>query len=240
MTSESWSEAVHRLRGEILGTCRRMYANKLIAATDGNVSVRIAEDELLITRSGISKGDAEEEDILRVDFDGNVLEGRGRPSSEIRMHLACYEERRDIAAVVHAHPPTAVAFTLAGKTLAQCIIPEVVVTLGAVPTLPYTTPTTDAVPKAVRRVIRHADALMLERHGAVTVGTSAMDAYYKLEKLEHAAHVTWLAHQLGRVKTLPPDEVLRLLALRSSTLMDGKNPLCNECVLACHEGLEGA
>ncbi|HGY89916.1 MAG TPA: class II aldolase/adducin family protein [Planctomycetes bacterium] len=240
MSSESWNDGLRRLRGEILGTCRRMYANKLIAATDGNVSVRVAEDELLITRSGISKGDAEEEDILRVDFDGNVLEGRGRPSSEIRMHLACYEERPDIAAVVHAHPPTAVAFTLAGKTLAQCIIPEVVVTLGAVPTLPYTTPTTEAVPLAVRRVIRHADALMLERHGAVTVGRSAMDAYYKLEKLEHAAHVTWLAHQLGRVKTLPADEVRRLLALRSSTLLDGKNPLCNECVLACHEGLEGA
>ncbi|MCB1282550.1 MAG: class II aldolase/adducin family protein [Salinibacterium sp.] len=239
-TREEWDREIDRLSREIMSVCHRMYARRLIVASDGNVSVRIAEDELLITRSGICKGEMDLGDVIRIDFDGKVVGGDGRPSSEAFMHIACYQERPDISSIVHAHPPTAVAFTLAGQSLAQCIIPEVVLTLGSVPTLPYTTPTTTDVPDAIRRVIKHADALMLERHGAVCVGTSPKDAYFKLEKLEHAAEVTWMARQLGRVKTLPPDEVRRILSLRSKFTLDGKNPLCNDCVLACYDGIEGA
>ncbi|MCB9831400.1 MAG: class II aldolase/adducin family protein [Planctomycetes bacterium] len=230
MTAESPEITIARLKREIVAACHRMYAQHFIVATDGNVSVRIAEDELMITRSGICKGEMTEADVITVDFEGRVLEGDGRPSSETFMHIAAYEERPDIAAIVHAHPPTAVAFTIAGVSLAQCVIPEVVLTMGTVPTVPYTTPTTKDVPLAVRAVIRHADALMLERHGAVCVGLSPKDAFFKLEKLEHAAHVTWLAQQLGQVQLLPPDEVRRLLALRSKFDLAGRNPLANDCI----------
>ncbi len=240
MSPETTAQAIARLKREIVSVCHRMYALHFIVATDGNVSVRIAEDELMITRSGICKGEMTEDDVITVDFGGRVLEGDGNPSSETYMHIAAYEERPDIAAIVHAHPPTAVAFTIAGRSLAQCIIPEVVLTMGTVPTVPYTTPTTQDVPDAVRRVIRNCDALMLERHGAVCVGMSPKDAFFKLEKLEHAAHVTLMAHQLGRVQTLPPDEVKRLLSLRSKFDLSGKNPLCNDCVVGCFEGIDTA
>ena len=144
--SESYEAAVVRLKNEIVDIARRMYEREYIAATDGNISVRIGENELMITRSGICKGEMDVSDIITIDFAGNVLTGNGRPSSETLMHIACYEERDDIAAIVHGHPPTAVAFTVAGKSLAQCVIPEVVLTMGTVPTLPYTTPTTTDVP----------------------------------------------------------------------------------------------
>ena len=228
---------IARLETEIVEVCHRMYERRLIVAQDGNVSVRIAEDEMLITRSGICKGEMTPADVLRIDFDGKVISGAGKPSSESFMHIACYEERPDIAAIVHAHPPTAVAFTLAGRTLAQCVIPEVVLSIGAVPTLPYTTPTTMDIPNAIRRVVRHADALMLERHGSVCVGSTAKDAYFKLETIEHAAEITLKAQQLGRVKTLPPEEIQRLLKIREGFTLDGRNPLCNECILNCYEGV---
>ena len=236
--NSSYGETIDALKREIVDVCKRMYGAGLIVATDGNVSIRIAEDEMLITRSGICKGDMSVDDVITVGFDGQALDDRGSPSSEVYMHIACYEERRDIAAVVHGHPPTAVAFTLAGQTLAQCVIPEVVLTMGLIPTLPYTTPTTSDVPDAVRRVIRYGDALMLERHGAVCAGVSATDAFYKLEKIEHAAHVTFMAHQLGRVKTLEPSEIRRLLSLRSKFDLKGKNPLCNECIVGCFDGVQ--
>ncbi|MFT7620107.1 MAG: L-fuculose-phosphate aldolase [Planctomycetota bacterium] len=234
---ESYESAVARLKTEIVASAHKMYEREFIAATDGNISVRIGENEILITRSGICKGEMTVDDVITIDFECNVIGGSGRPSSESMMHIAIYEEREDITSIVHGHPPTAVAFTVAGKSLAQCVIPEVVLTMGSVPTLPYTTPTTSDVPDSVRRVIRYADALMLERHGAVCVGTTVKDAYFKLEKLEHAAHITMMAHQLGRVQTLPPDEVKRLLSLRSKFDITGRNPLCNDCIVGCFEGM---
>ncbi len=236
--TESFEESVARLKTEIVACAKRMYEKDLIAATDGNLSVRIGENEILITRSGICKGEMTADDIITIDFQGNVMSGSGRPSSESAMHIAVYEERDDITSIVHGHPPTAVAFTIAGKSLAQCVIPEVVLTMGTVPTLPYTTPTTQDVPDAVRRAIRYADALMLERHGAVCVGTTVKDAYFKLEKLEHAAHITMMAHQLGRVQTLPPDEVKRLLSLRGKFDITGRNPLCNDCIVGCFDAVK--
>ncbi len=232
---ESFDTAVARIKSTMVALGRRMYEKNLIAATDGNLSRRIGDDAVLITRSGICKGEMTPADLITIDFRGRVVDGEGRPSSESFMHLACYEERDDIAAIVHGHPPTAVAFTVAGKSLAQCVIPEVVLTMGTVPTLPYTTPTTTDVPEAVRRVIPFADALMLERHGAVCVGTSLEDAFFKLEKLEHAAHITMMAHQLGRVQTLSKEEVQRLLALRSKFDISGRNPLCNDCIVGCFD-----
>jgi L-fuculose-phosphate aldolase len=133
-----------------------------------------------------------------------------------------YEVRADVRAVIHAHPPIATAFSIAGVPLDQCVIPEVVFTLGSIPTTEYATPSSPEGAAVVRRYIAKCDALILERHGTVTVGEDVLHAYYKLEKLEHAAQVTLIARQLGHVQTLPPDEVERLMKLREQFGLAGR------------------
>jgi L-fuculose-phosphate aldolase len=198
-----------QLKQEIVCICRMLHRKNYLAATDGNVSVRLG-DRLLITPSGVNKGIMEAEQILAVDLSGRVLEGEGRPSSEIRMHLLAYELRPDIAAVVHAHLPYATGCTLAGINLLEPILPEVVITLGGIPTAPYATPGTDEVPEAIRDFIQEYDALLLSRHGAMTVGRDVVDAYNKMEKLEHTARVVLAARLQGPVTPLPALEVEKL------------------------------
>ncbi|MBI4567528.1 MAG: class II aldolase/adducin family protein [Planctomycetes bacterium] len=206
---------------------RRCWEKNYVAATDGNISALCDDGGIIITPSGVSKARMKPEMMIRVDRRGQPLGGETRtPSTEFRMHVAVYEERPDVAAVVHAHPPTAIAFTLAGLTLCQCVIPEVVVQLGAIPIAPYATPTTEEVPAVIRDFIRTCDAVMLDRHGSLTVDESLWNAYYKLEKLEHTAEILLKARLLGRVRELPADEVNRLLALRPKFGL--KNP-----VIAC-------
>jgi L-fuculose-phosphate aldolase len=151
-----------------------------------------------------------------IDGRGRLLSGFNKPSSEYRLHLAIYEERADVPAVVHAHPPVANGFTFAGESLAACVVPEVVATLGNIPTTTYATPSTQEGADVIRAYVRDHDAVMLQRHGSVTVGATLLDAYHKLEKLEHTAQVLLVARQLGRVQPLSADEVARLAALRES------------------------
>jgi L-fuculose-phosphate aldolase len=198
-----------QLKQDIVCICRMLHRKNYLAATDGNVSVRLG-DRLLITPSGVNKGIMEADQILTVDLAGRVLEGEGRPSSEIRMHSLAYELRPDIAAVVHAHLPYATGCTLAGIDLLEPILPEVVITLGGIPTAPYATPGTIEVPEAIREFIQEYDALLLSRHGAMTVGRDVVDAYNKMEKLEHTARVVLAARLQGPVTPLPPAEVEKL------------------------------
>jgi len=149
-----------------------------------------------------------------VDWNGRVIEGEGQPTSELAMHLAVYRLRPEVEAVVHAHPPVATAFSIAGISLEDFVLPEVVLTLGVIPTASYATPTTAEVPETIRNLIQKHDALILERHGAITVGRDLMDAYNKMEKLEHAAIIIFSALQLGRVRCLPPREVEKLIHLK--------------------------
>jgi L-fuculose-phosphate aldolase len=155
-------------------------------------------------------------DMVVIDHRGRQLAGRHKTSSEYRLHLAIFEERADVHAIVHAHPPIANGFTFAGAALEACVIPEVVATLGNIPTTEYATPSTQEGADVIRRHIRDHDAVMLQRHGSVTVGPTLLDAYHKLEKLEHTAHVLLVARQLGHVQPLSPDEVSRLANLRES------------------------
>jgi L-fuculose-phosphate aldolase len=233
----SFAEQVLQIKHDIVALGKQLYSERMIVATDGNISVRITEETFLITRSGICKGRMTIDDIITVDLQGRVIEGHGNPSSETRLHIVCYEERDDIAAIVHAHPPTAVAFSIAGKSLAICVIPEVVVALGPVPTVPYLKPTTKKIAESIRPVIRHADALILEKHGAVCVGEDLSTAADRLEKLEHSSEIMLMAHQLGGIKTLAPTEVKELIELREKFNLGGRNPLCNSCVMGCFEGL---
>ena len=217
------------LRRDVIRVCRFMYENKLVAATDGNVSVKLGDDLLLFTPSGVSKALVTEEQLIVTDMAGKKVRGAQEASSEIRMHLAVYEERDDVRAVVHAHPPIATAFTVAGVSLASCVLPEVVFHLGTIPTSAYATPASPQGPGVVRDLIRKCDAILLDRHGTLTVGEDVFKAYFKLEKLENYAQVMLIARQLGNVRTLPKDEVDRLMQTRRQLGITGRVTMCMGC-----------
>jgi L-fuculose-phosphate aldolase len=199
-----------RLRDEIIRFSRLCYERRLLVALDGNLSVRVSDELVLCTRAGCHKGLLGEEDLVVVDRRGKLVRGSGRPTSEMAMHLACYDARPDAAAVIHAHPPSCIAFTIAGLSLARCVLPEAVLTLGTVPTLPYDTTGTQALADRVAGAARDHDAMMLDRHGAVCVGSSLLDAFCKLETMEHMAQIMKAAHELGAIRDLPCDEAVRL------------------------------
>ena len=197
------------LRQQLVEVAHRTYRLGLVAATDGNVSARLPGGQMMISPSGSCLGELTVEDLVIVDAQDRVVKAAAdrKPSSERKMHVAVYNARPDVDAILHAHPPTAIGFSVAGETLAGCVLPEVIVGLGTIPTLAYTTPTTQETADAVGAMIPHRDAIMLDRHGSVTVGKTIIEAFRKLEKLEHAAHITLIAKQLGRVRQLPTDEV---------------------------------
>ena len=195
---------------------RRLYSRGLIAGADGNISLKLPRGRLLTTPSGISKGFMSPEDIVTTDMDGKPL-GGGKPSSELKLHLAVYRNRDDVGAVVHAHPPKAVAMTVAGATLEECIMPEVLVYMGTIPTARYATPASVEGAEVIEEVIGTHDAVLLDRHGAVTVGGDLMTAWERMEKLEHFAEIVTAARALGTVRTLSDDELLRLKTYAAKT-----------------------
>lgn len=203
------SEAEHRR--DVVEVCRRIYARGWLAATDGNVSIRMADDRILTTPTGVHKGYIAESELIVVNREGRKLSGEREPSSELAMHLAAYEVRADVRAVVHAHPTNCIAFSLAGVSLAQCLLPEIVFTFGAIPTTAYTTPTTQEVPAEVKRWLCDFDAMILDRHGSLTVGADVFTAYDKLERMEHVAEITFRARQLGPIRPLSGEQVQRLV-----------------------------
>ncbi|MBD3170360.1 MAG: class II aldolase/adducin family protein, partial [candidate division Zixibacteria bacterium] len=145
-----------------------------------------------------------------VDLDGNVVSGTRTASSETPMHLAVYTKRPDVHAVVHAHPPTATGFTVAGIPLTDNVIPEIILTLGKIPTAPYVTPSSDEGPRAVAENIAENDAILLDHHGALTVGENLIQAYFRMEKVEYAAKVLLTAHKLGGINPLTPEQLEKL------------------------------
>lgn len=201
------------LREELIRFGKLCYERALLVALDGNLSARLGDEHVLCTRAGCHKGLLGEDDLVVIDLDGRKVRGQGRPTSEMAMHLGCYRERADVHAVIHAHPPLCVAFTIAGATLARCVLPEVVLTLGAVPTLPYATTGTPELAQLVADAVRSHDAMMLDRHGAVCVGASLLDAFCRLETMEHMARIMKAAHELGQVRDLPCEEAVKLRRL---------------------------
>lgn len=189
------------------------YERGLLVAMDGNLSALLPSGQVLCTRAGCHKGLVTDEDLIVVDRDGRKLRGSGMPTSEIKMHLACYDERPDIRAVVHAHPPLAVAFTIAGLTMARCVLPEVVLTLGSIPTVPYETTGTSELANRIREPIRTHDALLMDRHGALCVGSTLLQAFCNLETIEHTAKIMKTARDLGHVQELAPSEAEKLRSM---------------------------
>jgi L-fuculose-phosphate aldolase len=209
-----------RLREEIVHIARLMYEKGFIVTNDGNVSARLAHGRILLTPAGLHKGFLEPEQLLVVDEEGHVVSAPTtvtrhlRPTSELAMHLAAYRRRPDVLAVVHAHPPIAVALSIAGISMATCLLPEVIVTLGLIPTTAYATPSSEENVRAIANVIDHHDALVLQRHGSLTVGTSPMQAYMRLETLEQNARILFMLQQLGVHNPLEAAEVRKLLEMR--------------------------
>jgi L-fuculose-phosphate aldolase len=197
----------------MITVCQRLYQQGFIVGTEGNVSVRVGLDRVCITPSGYHKGFMRPADLLLVDLDGQVCFGQGQPSSETPMHLMLYRCRSDVQAVVHAHPPIATALTVAGYDLATTLLPEAVVALGQVPTVPYQMPTTWAFAAAVSEAMQDATAALLENHGSVTVGHSLQAAFNAMETVERTAQIFYLATAMGQVRALPPEalDALRLL-----------------------------
>lgn len=205
-----------QVRREICEVGRWVHGRGLAAGTDGNISVRLGDGRFLISPGGSCLGLLEPGDLVTIDAAGRLLTGRGRASSERWMHLAAYAERPDATAVLHAHPPTVVAFTVAGVSFSQCALPEVILSFGQIPVTAYATPGTEEGATIVRDLIKRFDALVLDRHGSLTIGTSVIDAFHKLDKLEHGAQVLLKARQLIGVRDLPPEEVAKLASLRES------------------------
>jgi L-fuculose-phosphate aldolase len=232
----------HELRQEMVRVGRLMWERGYVVATDGNLSARLAADRLLVTASGYSKGFLAADDLVIIDLEGGLLpshRGRGKkPSSEILMHLEVYRQRTDVEAVIHAHPPMATAFSIAGVSLARCVVPEVIVTMGSIPTAQYATPGTAEVPDSIRQAIRDYDALIMAHHGSLTVGNSLWEAYMRLERVEHTAQITLAAQQLGRVRTLSPEAVAKLEEKRREWLQRQGRDICQGCTI-CLLGDEG-
>lgn len=211
-----------KLRQEIVKIGRLMYEKGFIVASDGNISARLGNGRLLITPSGLHKGMLEPDQLLIVTEDGRrvgpstVANRRLRPTSELPMHLEAYRQRSDIQAVVHAHPPITVALSIAGISLADCLLPEVIVTLGLIPTTEYATPSSEENVRAIRDFIRQHDAIVLQRHGSLTVGDSPMQAYMRLETVEQSARIGFMLAQLGARNPLLPEEVEKLLQQREA------------------------
>ncbi len=205
--------SVEQAARQIVEVGRVLYERGLIAATEGNMSVRLPGNRFLTTPSGLCKGRLRNHDVVTVDAGGRKRGGHGTPSSEIRMHLAIYEERPDILAIVHAHPPVATGFAVAGIPLAGCVLPEIILTVGSVPLTEYGTPSTDELPARIRGAARAHDAFLLKNHGAVASGTGLWDACHKMEMIESFAKIVLTARQLGRVEPLSSADVDKLLAL---------------------------
>ena len=199
------------LRDEIAAVCRRIYEKNFVASNDGNVTARLDDERILATPSGVSKGDVTPESLLICDMDGNRLAGERKVTSEVLLHCEVYRNRADLNAVVHAHAPYATAATIAGIGLDDPVLPEVAVTFGKIPTTEYATPASPEGPKVIRKLIRDFDALLLDRHGTLTAGRDVWEAYFRLEKVEHAAQVIFLAHQYGQVRHMSYDEITRLI-----------------------------
>lgn len=201
---------------DLIDVCHRVYKKQFVSAYDGNLSVKISDNSFLITRSGVCKGDVTEKDILEIDSSGKVLKGSGKVSTEVKIHLFAYQHRKDVAAVVHCHPIYSTAFAAFGEGFRKNIFPEVILTLGEVPLCEYGTPSTDELPNSMLPFIKSSSALLLKNHGSVTFGKNIIDAYFKMEKLEHQANIIFLARLLGGEKEIPDIKVDQLLGIAKS------------------------
>ncbi|HLJ87165.1 MAG TPA: class II aldolase/adducin family protein [Candidatus Angelobacter sp.] len=209
-------ENENNVRKEICRIGKLIHERGFVAATDGNISVRLTQDSVLCTPTSISKGMMEPDDLVVVDMNGRLRSGNRHASTELGMHLLFYNLRPDVRAVVHAHPPTATGFAAAGISLEEPLVAEVVVSCGKIPLARYGTPGTPELGEALRPLVPKHDAILMAHHGVVTCGHELLCAYMKMETVEHYSQIALVARQLGPMRPLPEEEVRKLMQAREN------------------------
>ncbi|NLL77340.1 MAG: class II aldolase/adducin family protein [Clostridiales bacterium] len=199
----------------IIDIGQRMYVRNFVAANDGNISIRTGDNEVWATPTGVSKGYMKKKMLVKVDLEGNILEGTNKPSSELKMHLRAYKENPDIRSVCHAHPPICTCFAIAGIPLDAPVLAEAIITLGDVPIAPYAELGTDEVPEVIAPYCHTHNGVLLANHGAVTWGEDAFSAYYRLESMEYYAKILLITDKiLEKQNRLNEEQINNLLAMR--------------------------
>lgn len=228
-------------RREIVRVGKLLYERSYVVSSDGNVSVRLDDGRIVATPTMTCKGRMTEDSLAVTDKFGKPLSEK-KASSELAMHLLIYQDRPDVNAVCHAHPPHGTAFAVAGLAIDQPILSEVILTLGCVPLAGYGTPSTDELTEAMRPLVKHHNALLMANHGAVAYGADLWQAFDRLETLEHTAKIAILSRALGGSKNLPADAIEKLINVREAAGYLGQNARCQACgylhetTLACPTG----
>ncbi|AEE15582.1 class II aldolase/adducin family protein [Treponema brennaborense] len=217
---------ISEIKDQICDVCHKMWQLGWVAANDGNVSAKLDDGTYLATPTGMSKSFITPEKLIRIDGSGKVLEAKEglRPSSEIKMHLRCYQKRSDVGSVVHAHPPAATGFAVAHRAMDMYNMIEDVAVLGAVPLTPYGTPSTTEVPDAIEPYLDEHDVMLLENHGALAVGSDVITAFYRMESLELWAKITINAIILGGSCDISRENIKKLIDLRGYYGVTGRHP----------------
>ncbi|MBQ9495280.1 MAG: class II aldolase/adducin family protein [Treponema sp.] len=217
---------VQEAKEQVCDVCHKMWQLGWVAANDGNVSARLDDGTFIVTPTGISKSFITEEKLIRIDDKMNIVEAveMYRPSSELKMHMRCYEKRSDVKSVVHAHPPSATGFAVAHRSMDMYNLIEDVAVIGAVPLTPYGTPSTEEVPDAIEPYLENHDVMLLENHGALTMGSDIITAYYRMESLELWAKTTINAIILGGSYDISRANIDKLIDLRGYYKVSGRHP----------------
>lgn len=218
-----------KIREQICEVGRRVWQKGWVAANDGNISQRLGTDLVITTPTGVSKGFMSPDMLVMVDMDGNIRSGYLKPSSELKIHLEAYKRRDDIKAFVHAHPPVCTGYAVAHIPMDFPTLPEIVISLGSVPLAKYGTPSTTELSDSISDLVICHDAILLANHGAITLGTDVMNAYYKMESVEHFAVISLTAHQLGGMKTFSEPEIKKLEQVRENIGIRIGGTACMEC-----------
>ena len=226
----------YEIKKELCEIGRRIYNDGFVAANDGNFSVKIDDNTYYVTPTGVSKGYMTPDMICKVEGQGNLKEknGQWKPSSEFKMHLKVYQQRPDVKAVVHAHPPIATSFAIAGIALDKLIMPEAIIFLGAVPIAQYGTPSTMEIPESLEPYLQDYDAVLLANHGALSFGCDLNTAFFRMESTEFYAKLLMYSRLLGGEKEIPCGEVKKLIDLRKQFGVPGKHPMEKLCP-GCYE-----
>jgi len=201
-------------RRDIIEAGRRMYARGYVSGNDGNISARISNDTIIATPSGVSKGYMTGDQLVKLDLDGNILEGALKPSSEIKMHIAVFKRSPTLLSVCHAHPPVSSAFAAAGVPLDKPFLQETVMLLGVIPVAKYAAPGSEELALGAAEYCLDYHGALLEQHGAVTWGDSVMQSLYRMESVEYTATVAMYSKMMGFERTLEKEKIDDLIAMR--------------------------
>lgn len=228
-------------RDDIIDICKRVYANGWVASNDGNVSIRTGPNTVLCTPTGMSKGYLTSGQLIKVDMQGNKLDGALEPSSEIKMHIDVYKHKEGVNSVLHAHPPYATGFAVAGVPLDECVMPEIIIGLGSIPLTKFGTPSTMEIPENIRPFLKQYSVFLLENHGALSVGNDVFQAYYRMESLELFAKISFVARSLGNVNVLDENTAKKVIKVREYFNLPTEDyPGCrvNDRFVTSAEGIE--